>query len=310
MRSSSFFFLAPLAVAACSSGGTDPAPSSAAPTTQDAPAPDDAGSSGAPAKEDAAAPPPAKGCTVTPAGTGTMTKRTTSVAGTPRTYHLSVPSDLVAKRAVPLVFVLHGAGDTSPENMRDWFGVEARMPGALFVYPQALPRTRSDGSGGNVPRWDVTGEDDLRFFDAMLAEIGDAYCVDRARVLVTGFSSGGNFSQQLACLRQKDVKGMAVVAGPGPFVSKCGGPVPVWMTHDAEDQALPVKDARSSRDFWAKQNGCGAAWSAVDGRPECQRNTSCPAGGPVVYCETKGVGHDVPAFAVPAIAQFFASLAK
>ncbi len=104
------------------------------------------------------------------------------------------------------MFVLHGATDTAPENMRDWFGVEGKITTpSLAVYP----------------------------------------------------------------------------------------------------------DARSSRDFWAAQNGCKTAtWSAVSGRPECQRNTSCPAGEPLVYCETSGVGHDVPGFAVDEIGTFFSGLVK
>lgn len=309
MRAALFFFFAvvtPL-LHACSASN-EGAPAASPPADEAPPA-----GTGETASADAAAPPPdaatpSKGCTVAPVGVGAVTTKSIAAAGKDRTYHLSVPADLVAKKAVPLVFVHHGAGDTSPENMRDWFAVESHMPGAIYAYPQALPRTRSDGSGGDVPRWDLTGNEDLAFFDAMLGAVSDAYCVDRSRVFVTGFSSGGNFSQQLACLRQKDVKAMAVVAGPGPFVPKCDGPVPVWMTHDVNDDTLPIADARSSRDFWAAENGCGKTWAHVSGRPECQRNTSCPTTAGLVYCETTGVGHDVPPFAVASIGAFFAAL--
>jgi polyhydroxybutyrate depolymerase len=283
-----------------------------APTTAETTVPaDDAGAPAPPAND--AAPPAivSKGCAIAPASTGAIAKKTTTAAGKARAYHLAVPAGAKTKQPLPLVFVLHGAGDTAPENMRDWFAVESKLQGALAVYPQALERTRSDGSGGKVTRWDLSGNDDLAFFDAMLTEVADGYCVDRAHVFVTGFSSGGNFSQHLACNRQKDVKGMAVVSGPGPFSSSCGGAVPVWMTHDANDDTLPVKDARSSRDFWATENGCQkATWTPVPNRPECKTNTSCPSGEPLVYCETTGVGHDVPKFAVESIGGFFTSLVK
>jgi len=318
MRSPLLFLSAALAtviVAACSSNDAAPPPT-APPTTTEAPIP------GIP-EEETPAPvvakdggpqvqPESKGCAVAPKGAGTIAKQATTAATKARAYHLAVPTGVKTKQALPLVFVLHGAGDTAPQNMHDWFAVDATMGRAtLTVFPQALPRTRSDGSGGNIPRWDLSGNEDLAFFDAMLAELSDTYCVDRAHVFVTGFSSGGNFSQHLACLRQKDVKGMGVVAGPGPFTDTCSGAVPVWMTHDADDNALPVKDARSSRDFWAAENGCGtSAWAVVPGRPECKRNTACPADAPLVYCETTGVGHDVPAFAVASIGEFFGSLLK
>jgi polyhydroxybutyrate depolymerase len=303
-----------LVISSGCSGSDAPPPAGATPTTNAATIPeDDAGAPETDAQTDAAAPDPGtKGCGVAPKGTGTFAARTLTANGKSRTYHLAVPAGAKQKQALPLVFVLHGATDTAPENMRDWFGVEGKLTTpSLAVYPLALERTRSDGSGGKVTRWDLSGNDDLAFFDAMLAEIGTEYCVDRAHVFVTGFSSGGNFSQHLACERQKDVKGMAVVAGPGPFSDTCGGAVPTWMTHDKDDDALPVADARSSRDFWAAQNGCKTStWSAVTGRPECQRNTSCPAGEPLVYCESSGVGHNVPDYAVDEIGGFFSSLVK
>jgi polyhydroxybutyrate depolymerase len=281
--------------------------------TTDAPVPADPGTTQDPPKDTTPPPPDSstKGCAIAPAGVGSMTAKSTTAAGKTRAYHLAVPQSARPKQAMPLVFLLHGAGDTSPEKMRDWFGVESKMPGVLAVYPQALARTRSDGTGGNVTRWDIVGNDDLAFFDVLLAELSDAYCIDRAHVFVTGFSSGGNFSQHLACNRQKDVKGMAVVSGPGPFSDTCGGAVPVWMTHDVNDETLPIADARDSRDFWAEENGCQkTTWAPLPGHPECKQNTSCSAHEPLVYCETTGVGHDVPPFAIGAIGEFFATLLK
>ncbi len=258
----------------------------------------------------AAAPLLSPGCAVAPALVGTFSEKATTAHGKRRAYHLSVPTGLGKNEPLPLLFVFHGAGDDHPERMREWFAVEAAMPRALVVYPQALTRTRPDGSGGGVARWDLSGDEDLAFFDALLSEASSTYCVDPAHVFVTGFSSGGNFSQQLACLRQKVVKGMAVVAGPGPFESSCDGEVPVWITHDADDTTLPVKDARRSRDFWTKQDGCGATWTPLPGRAECTRNASCAGASSVVYCETKGVGHAVPPFAATAIGEFFGALTR
>ena len=243
------------------------------------------------------------GCNASPTSKlGAITKRALG----DRVYHLALPSSYDATKPRPLVFVFHGAGDTEPETMHDWFPIAKDMSSAIFVYPQALPRTRSDGSGGKIPRWDLSGDDDLKLFDAIVTDVGASHCVDQARIFTTGFSSGGNFSQNLACLRQDTLRAFAVVAGPGPFATKCKGAIAAWMTHDVNDDALPVSGARSSRDFWSETNGCGSSWSS-DALPDCQRNTTCTSSQPVVYCETKGTGHGVPAFATPAIAQFFGS---
>lgn len=317
MRASllSVISLVPLAATLFACSATDSATSPPAPRTTETTIP--AGDAGGPTSGDDAGRVPSKGCSVAPVGAGSRVAKQTTAASKKRTYHVTVPAsananaNAAAAAIAPMsvVFVLHGAGNTEAESMADWYNVSATMPNALGVYPQALPRTRSDGSGGNVTRWDLSGNDDLAFFDVMLTELADSYCVDRDRVFVTGFSSGGNFSQHLACNRHDAVKGMAVVAGPGPFSDTCNGAVPVWMTHDTGDATLPVEDARASRDFWATANGCTkSSWSAVPGRPECKRNTSCPSNEPLVYCETSGIGHDMPDFAIPAIGAFFSAL--
>lgn len=260
------------------------------------------------AEGDGGAPTPSPGCGKPATGVGATTKLTITSGGKPRVYHLSIPKAYEPSTPHRLLFVLHGATDTAPEQMQDWFGVEGALGGAtIAVYPQALPRTHADGSGGLVTRWDVDGTEDLVFFDAMVRAIGDAYCVSAVRTFATGFSSGGNFAQQLACKRKAALRAVAPVAGPGPFSSKCDGPVAMWMTHDQDDDALPVDGARSSRDFWAKQNACKGAWVA-DSPSQCQKNDGCPSTTPLVYCESKGVGHDVPPYAVASIARFFGGM--
>jgi polyhydroxybutyrate depolymerase len=246
------------------------------------------------------------GCGKSATGVGAVTKTTVAAGGKQRTYHVSVPSAYDANARHSLLFVLHGAGDEFPENMKDWFPVEGAMPNTIGVYPQALHRTRKDGSGGDIPRWDLEGDEDLVFFDAMIAAIGDALCIDESRVFATGFSSGGNFSHQLGCLRQKSFRAIAPVEGPGPFVSTCDGPMAVWMVHDVNDDTLPVADARDSRDFWAQTNGCGTTWTPGS-RAECKTNAACTSGKSVTYCETTGVGHNVVDWAPAAVGAWLAS---
>lgn len=296
----------------CSSTANTPESKGNPPVDGGPPAAEPAGADGGGGGGEAGAPSDrSAGCGQPGKGVGATTKVSITVGGKARVYHLSVPKAYDASTPHPLLFVLHGATDTAPEQMQDWFSVEGALASkageAIAVYPQALPRTHADGSGGLVTRWDVDGQEDLAFFDAMLDAIGRAYCVATGKVLATGFSSGGNFTQQLACKRKAALRAAAPVAGPGPFSSKCDGPVAMWMTHDQDDDALPIDGARSSRDFWAKQNGCKGAWVA-DAPTQCQRNDGCPSGAPLVYCESKGVGHDVPPYAVDAIARFFAAL--
>lgn len=285
---------------ACS---TAPAPSASLDVpTASVPAP----SSPPPDASPEAAPPPASpGCGLVPARTGLLAKQLLVVGGKERELYVSLPASYEPARAYAVVFVLHGATDTHPEAQREWFGVEKASPPALFVYPQALPRTRADGTGGLVTRWDLDGDEDLLFADAILADLSMKYCVRPGLGFATGFSSGGNFAQQLGCKRRSAIQAIGAVSGPGPFSTKCDGPLAVWMTHDADDTSLPVAGARASREFWRKQNKCGAAL-AQEPLPECQRAVGCPTDAPVIYCESKGLGHAVAPYAPAAVAAFFA----
>jgi poly(3-hydroxybutyrate) depolymerase len=247
------------------------------------------------------------GCGRAASPVGAVVERVTKAGGKPRQYYVSVPPAYDAAAGHALLIVMHSAGETAPEKLRESFPVEKGMPSAISAYPQALPRKRTDGTSGEIPRWDITGNDDTALFDQVLAEIGSAYCLDLGRVFITGFSSGGNISQHLACMRRDAVRAFGAVSGPGPFSADCGGPVAAWMTHDANDTVLPIDGAQGSRDFWATTNGCGAVWGA-GARPECKRNTACSSHQPVVFCETKGIGHAVPDFAPGAIAAFFESI--
>ncbi len=246
------------------------------------------------------------GCGTAPDGKGLRPKRTVISREKTREYFVSVSPDYDPGREHPVVLVFHGATDTRPEAMRDWFPVEKYAPPSIFVYPQALVRTRPDGTGGSVTRWDVDGEEDLAFVDALLEELGKAYCLRSGDAYATGFSSGGNFSQQLGCKRRAAVRAIAPVAGPGPFTKTCDAPLAVWMTHDTDDTSLPISGARTSRDFWIKANQCSGELLPVP-QAECKRALGCPDDAPVVYCESSGVGHAVPGYAPRRIAEFFAT---
>ncbi|HQY63215.1 MAG: hypothetical protein IPF92_01925 [Myxococcales bacterium] len=292
-------FALAFALVACSSPSTAPTPVEAPAVAASAP---DAGPD-----TEAPAPPPSPGCGIVPPRTGLLAKQTLSVSGKARELYVSLPATYQPARGYPVVLVFHGASDTRPEAQREWFGVEKAAPPAIFVYPQALPRTRADGTGGSVTRWDLDGDEDLGFVDAILAELSATYCVEPNLAFATGFSSGGNFAQQLGCKRRSALRAIGAVSGPGPFSTKCDGPLAVWMTHDVDDNALPVAGARSSRDFWIKKNGCGAEL-VQEPQAECKRAVGCPADAPVIYCESKGVGHAVAGYAPKAVADFFATM--
>ncbi len=78
----------------------------------------------------------------------------------------------------------------------------------------------------------------ITFFDAMIEQIGEAYCVDRSRVFVVGHSLGGWFTHKIACLRGDIVHGMAGVGSAG-YNGNCTGPVASLIYQNVDDTLSP-----------------------------------------------------------------------
>jgi polyhydroxybutyrate depolymerase len=222
------------------------------------------------------------------------------VDGVTRTYVLDLPSRYDGTTPKPIVFAFHGA-TTSGEFFRSAFygNLLSTMGGdAIVVHPDAL---------GDPTAWNNSV--DLPFFDALLAELSDGLCLDRARVFATGHSSGGFFTNTLGCQRGDVLRAIAPVAGGGPFGfgnGACTGEVAVWLAHGENDPMVPFQTGVDSRDRWLEANGCSEATSAVEPAP-CVEYSGCTAGLPVSWCVHED-GHNWPDFAPEGIWSFFRSL--
>ncbi len=230
-----------------------------------------------------------------------------TVAGTDRTYVLSVPTSYDPEVPLALVFAWHGRGSTA-EQARAYYGVEEAAAGAaIVVYPQGLPVS----SLGNDTGWELTANGrDLALYDALLARLTADYCVDPARIFSTGHSFGGYLSNELACLRGDSVRAIAAVASGGPFNLCTSDGSAVWLAHGTLDSVVPFEQGVASRDHWREANGCSDATEPVDPSP-CVRYQSCDAGRPLIWCQHDDpafAGHTWPSFATTGIWAFFDSL--
>lgn len=300
----------PPAPAPRSGAATPPPPPSAAPSarpTPPAPPPPPAPPipAGAPVTPSRAIPPgarPSAGCVLHTITMGTQQRRVT-VDGVARSFSVVVPPGNEPGFPLPLVFAFHGLGG-SGNLARIYFGVEQQTENrAVFIYPDGKPQN----SFNNRTGWDLRADgSDLRFFDAMLREVGAVVCFDQARVFAVGHSFGGYFTNALACQRAAALRGIATVAAglpPGP----CPGPaVAAWSTHGAADRVVPLAQGTAARDHWRSGASCGTATKAAIPAP-CLAFDGCGARTPVQFCQHPG-NHDWPSFAAGAIWRFFASL--
>jgi len=222
------------------------------------------------------------------------------VDGVQRTYILDVPSGYDGTTALPLVFAFHGATTSGDLFRSRFYGnlLSTMSDAALVVHADALGDPTAWDNGADVP-----------FFDAMLASLEAAACVDQARVFATGHSSGGFFTNTLGCQRGDVLRAIAPVSAGGPFAfgsNACVGQVAVWLAHAENDETVSFDLGVASRDRWLAANGCSGTTAPVVPAP-CVEYAGCSSGLAVRWCVYDD-GHDWPEFGPEGIWGFFGSL--
>lgn len=312
---SSLFALSLAAAAlplACSSAPADPAPApaaSAGPTPADpTPAPDAGADAASPEKkipEGGSA-----GCGKPATEIDYTEGRSLTALGKARTFARYVPKSYDPYRAYRVVFVLHSGGRTGAST-RPYFDLEKHAgESAIFLYPDGLDKN-----------WDLDTQPpnnpDVAFFDALLAETSARYCVDKARVFVTGSSMGAYLTNQLGCWRGAGaIRAIAPHAGSGPYRDQggkydaeghlvCEAEAPAAMVfHGLADTNVKPDDGKFSAEHWRFWNGCAAATSPIAPSP-CTKHEGCKK--PVQTCWIPGQGHALWSESRKATWDFFAS---
>ncbi|MBN2716016.1 MAG: hypothetical protein JXX14_09175, partial [Deltaproteobacteria bacterium] len=153
-----------------------------------------------------------------------------------------------------------------------------------------------------------TDSADVIFFDDMLAQLTSQLCIDENRIFATGHSSGGFFTNNLACARGDVLRGIAPVSGGGPWGrGGCAGQVAAWVIHGTNDETVDVSMGEGSRDHWAEANGCDLQSSSEVSPDGCVAYAGCDSEYPVVWC-TYDDGHNWPAVAPQGMWDFFSTL--
>lgn len=222
---------------------------------------------------------------------------TTTVAGKAREYLVQLPAGYDPQQRYPVLFGLHGAGGNGP-SFANYFPLREHWKDkAILVFPSALFYP-VDGR----TTWRFPTDENLAFFDAMVAELNANACIDRERIFASGFSSGGFFSNTLGCRRGDVVRAIVPVAGGDrDFNDSCRGHVAVLVISSPLDSSDPTggpagishhERGLRARDYFRQRNGCQESFSALtpDG---CIQYDGCKAGAEVRYCE-HGSGHAWP----------------
>lgn len=151
-------------------------------------------------------------------------------------YTIAVPMGDSDQKPVPLILALHFAGHGIPYYGRlllEELVVPAlRDLGALIVAPDCTASSWCD------PQSEA---DVLDLLDFVLAH----YAVNAEKILVTGYSMGGNGTWYLAARHPDRFSAAVVMSGwPPEGVARINWKVPLYVIHSQDDEFIPLEPTR------------------------------------------------------------------
>ena len=127
--------------------------------------------------------------------------------------------------------ILHSKGLTALSNKLGVAFIAAQADGPEWIIP-------------GIPSSDHReGVDELAYFDALIEDATTRFAIDPARLVASGFSSGGMMTWHLACNRGAAFNGFAPMSGTfwAPVPQTCpSGPVDLIHYHGDADPVVPL----------------------------------------------------------------------
>lgn len=224
------------------------------------------------------------------------------VESTPREAVLFVPAK--TDEPLPVVFAFHGHGGNAQQASRS-FRFQEHWPEALVVYMQGLPTPgQLTDPEGKRNGWQKSVGDqkdrDLKFFDALLAQLKQDYKIDDRRLYSTGHSNGGGFTYLLWSARGDKFAAFAPSAAAARYIPALK-PKPAMHIAGENDPLVKFTWQKAAMDAVRIVNGCddkGEAWA-----PQCTQYPS-KHDAPFVALIHPG-DHKYLAEASPLIVKFF-----
>jgi len=229
-----------------------------------------------------------------------------------RSYRIALPPDHDRQQRIGAVVYMHGyLGQPAAVMNNKALRRAVADLGAALVAPKSFDAGWSLDNGPGRPPGASAVE--LRFFDALVADLAARFPIDRGRLLATGFSAGGMMVWTLACYRSGLFAGFAPIAGTfwDPVPDQCPTQMPnLFHVHGLADRTVPlggrgIGDARQGNvyaalDLYRRESGAGPdpeRFETLD--LACERWRT--AGGKMLeFCVHEG-GHAVrPAYVVRA----------
>ncbi|HVJ21448.1 MAG TPA: hypothetical protein VM686_38820, partial [Polyangiaceae bacterium] len=210
-----------------------------------------------------------------------------------RRYFTKIPEGYTEGTPWPLVFYGPGCGGSGNSEGTPLDGAIAGK--AILVFLSYTDGCFKTGGGAASP--------EIPYFEQVLNEIEANYCVDKSKIFVSGYSSGGWLTNLLSCTHSDRIRGIGTAAGGlGSSHPPCvDSGVAAIMHAGTMDDANPIvnidedsgidEGSGAARDRLLMLNGCdmtSANWDPQWGF--CSLYSGCDNGNDVVWCE-EDTGH-------------------
>lgn len=153
-------------------------------------------------------------------------------------YYLYLPTSYEPSQEYPLIVALHWATARGTDMIERW-----QEPAEKLGYLVASPNSH------NLRYWDIHAEDEdiLR----MIKEVTEDYSVDKKRIFVTGFSSGGTYALYLGLSYPETFAATAPFSSSLKWLMREAGlkpenitqKIPVCLVHGTNDITIDISES-------------------------------------------------------------------
>ncbi len=227
-----------------------------------------------------------------------------TVGSMPREYILNVPTNYDNTHPYKFVIAYHELNGNDDEMYKNKYYhlLPLSNDTTIFVAPNGQQNnancTQASGCG-----WPNPSDTDMKFADAVVAQIEQNFCVDTGRIFATGWSYGASMSEQTACerplsgagatnpwgVRAIAVYSVAYLSNTDSCKATSTKPVAYYASHGTNDTVLQYSGGVSIAQTWAAADGCTAATpTQATGNHVCTNYMGCSAGYPVEFCSFVG----------------------
>jgi polyhydroxybutyrate depolymerase len=251
---------------------------------------------------------PSAPATATPPATRTVTNAHIEVGGLTRDYRVVAPPDVSTRAQLPLLLVLHGAGQAIGDAESYGFDLAVMESGAVVVYPQGKNDPLFPDRPGHS--WNAgaadTGVDDVAFIKALIERLTADYPIDPNRVFVMGASNGGQMAYRAACELSDRIAAVGDVSGTLLVDCQPSSPVSVIDLRGMADTiytppsgggegCLPLlcPPLADTQEAWRRIDGCIGDPTMIQIAPTSVETewTACQDGTSVAFIRAANANH-------------------